>query len=328
MKKESALLVTIIVPVYNVEKYLVRCLDSIVNQTYRNLEIIIVNDGSTDASGEICSQYAERDSRITLFSQENQGQSVARNLGLNNMNGEYVVFVDSDDYISESFVETLLSQAIKYDVPIVACNYMCVEDAEDHARMDTVTGRLDELCRKMGRNDVFDTMLTEREFTFISPCWKLYHKNIFRSLRYPPGKVHEDAYVFHQIYAQAEDLCYVDLKLYAYRQSRNSTMRKNGLTGAHADLIGAQWERFLFFCEYGVGRYDCIAGKELLNAFAGNANISDKGSLRATRKDLETKVCAMTGKRCYTAKYILFKISPRLHHMIRKVYWRFKELRF
>ena len=325
MRRQSAPLVTVIVPVYNVEKYLVRCLDSIASQTYRNLEIIVVNDGSTDASGEICRQYVEHDPRMLLLFQENQGSAVARNLGLNHASGEYVVFVDSDDYISECFVEALLNQAIKYDAPIVVCDYMCVEDAEDHARIDTAADGAGELCRKMRRNDVFDTMLTDREFAFVSPCWKLYHKDIFRELRYPPGKFHEDAYIFHEIYAQVDELCYVNLKLYAYRQSRNSKMRKNGVTETHPDLIGAHWERFLFFCEYGVSRYYCTAGKELLNTFAGGANISDKARLQTIRKALEAKVYAMTGKRCYTAKYVLFKLSPRLHRIVRKIYWKLTE---
>lgn len=101
---DSMPLVSVIIPVYNVEKYLARCLDSVVAQTYQNLEIILVNDGSTDASGEICRQYGQSDSRIRLFTQENQGLSAARNTGLDHMNGEYIVFVDSDDYISVHFV--------------------------------------------------------------------------------------------------------------------------------------------------------------------------------------------------------------------------------
>ena len=103
-------LITVIVPVYNTEKYLERCLDSIVGQTYRDLEILLIDDGSTDSSGEICRQYAEADDRITVLVKENGGQASARNLGLDRMQGEYVLFVDSDDYVSPDFVEELYRQ--------------------------------------------------------------------------------------------------------------------------------------------------------------------------------------------------------------------------
>lgn len=99
--------ITVIVPVYNVENYLRKCLDSIISQTYKNIEIVVVNDGSTDASGEICKEFAEIDHRITYIEQENAGLSAARNTGLENMSGDYVTFVDSDDWIEQDYVETL-----------------------------------------------------------------------------------------------------------------------------------------------------------------------------------------------------------------------------
>ena len=114
-------MISVIVPVYNAEEYLEECLESIKNQTYTNIEVILVNDGSTDGSKEICEQYCEKDNRFKLVNQENQGQSVARNLGVAESVGQFIMFVDSDDVVRENIVEVLLSY-MKEDVDLVECN--------------------------------------------------------------------------------------------------------------------------------------------------------------------------------------------------------------
>ena len=110
--------ITVIVPVYNVESYLRKCLDSIIAQTYKNIEIVVVNDGSTDASAEICKEFVEIDHRIIYIEQENSGLSAARNTGLENMSGDYVTFVDSDDWIELDYVETLYKKITQYQADI------------------------------------------------------------------------------------------------------------------------------------------------------------------------------------------------------------------
>ena len=116
-------LISIIVPVYNVEKYLSKCIDSIINQTYKNIEIILIDDGSTDSSGAICDKYALVDSRIHVLHIENSGVSNARNVGLNHATGDYIGFVDSDDYIEPNMYELLLEELIADDVDVVQCNH-------------------------------------------------------------------------------------------------------------------------------------------------------------------------------------------------------------
>lgn len=115
--------ITVIVPVYNVENYLNKCLDSIISQTYKNIEIVVVNDGSTDASGEICKEFSEMDHRILYIEQENAGLSAARNTGLDNMSGNYVTFVDLDDWIEQDYVETLYKKIVEYQADIAVGNY-------------------------------------------------------------------------------------------------------------------------------------------------------------------------------------------------------------
>ena len=126
-------MISIIVPVYNVEKYLSRCLDSILVQTYRDFELILVDDGSTDRSGAICDEYASRDERIKLIRQSNQGLSVARNVGLDAARGDYIGFVDSDDYIHPETYQILLDALLKYDADLSVCgfNYVCENVIED-----------------------------------------------------------------------------------------------------------------------------------------------------------------------------------------------------
>ena len=116
-------LISVIIPVYNVEKYLRRCLDSVVAQTYRNLEIICVDDGSVDESGKICDQYAVRDARIKVIHQENQGLSAARNRGLDAAEGAYIAFVDSDDYILEDMYKKMLDKLLDYNVDLCVCQW-------------------------------------------------------------------------------------------------------------------------------------------------------------------------------------------------------------
>ena len=123
-------LVTVVVPIYNVERYLEKCLTSIILQTYKNLEVILVNDGSTDNSLNICKEFEKEDSRIRIISQENKGLSVARNVGIENAKGEYIAFVDSDDFISCKFIENLYNESIRNNSDIVCCDFYYVNELE------------------------------------------------------------------------------------------------------------------------------------------------------------------------------------------------------
>lgn len=120
--------ISIIVPVYNVEQYITRCIESITSQTYRNIEILLIDDGSTDNSGNICDEYQKKDSRVMTFHKTNGGLSDARNYGIKHASGQYLCFVDSDDYISKHMVEILYNNLIKYSADISACGFLTVHD--------------------------------------------------------------------------------------------------------------------------------------------------------------------------------------------------------
>jgi len=320
-------LVSVIVPVYNVEKYLARCLDSIVGQTYQNLEIILVNDGSTDRSGEICCQYVRNDSRIHLFTQENKGQSAARNFGLDHMNGQYIVFVDSDDYISPYLVEILLEKLLEYGVPIAVCNYLEVEDGDDNAALDTIPMDLNGLCKKMSRDEVYDTIGTDQNGYFLVAHCKMYEKRIFKTLRYPAGMVYEDWITFPKVYIQIKEVCYMDLHLYAYRQSLNSTTRQGGTHYVHIeDRITAHLELYAFFQQYGIRKYSLITKKML--TYLAYEIVGFAGTEKAKQyiKEIEEKTYSITGEKLFSFKLMLFKVSPKLYWVTRKYYLKAKQL--
>jgi len=202
-------LISVIVPVYNVEKYVGRCLTSIINQSYTNLEIIVINDGSTDNSLSVCEEYAAKDNRIKLTTQENRGLSGARNTGLRHYTGEYVTFVDSDDWIHRNMIEYLYNVLIRHDSEMSLCaNRRVSEDTildKNHEEMETTTYTCDESM---------ELFLNET----ITACWaRLFSKNIISGFEFPEGLNCEDyIYMYEAIRRIKKGVTFVDIPLYYY----------------------------------------------------------------------------------------------------------------
>lgn len=208
---EQSELLSVIVPVYNVEQYLPRCVDSILAQTYPNLEIILVDDGAQDASGKICDDYAARDPRIRVIHKENGGLSSARNAGLDAARGEYLAFVNSDDWIEPDAYEAMLALARKYGEKLVCAGRYDVDGRTGQRQLglcpqkeERITG--EEMAGRIFLWDGCDS----------SACDKLYHRSLFRELRYPEGKVCEDVPVTYRIALQAEQVVLCDKPFYNY----------------------------------------------------------------------------------------------------------------
>lgn len=195
---EQSILISVIVPVYKVEAYLSRCVDSILAQTYRNLEILLVDDGSPDSCGKICDDYAHRDPRIRVIHKINGGLSSARNAGLDIARGQYIAFVDSDDWIEPEMYETMLAAAIREDVPLVCAGRYDVESKTGErklglcpAKAEVITG--EETARRIFTWEGMD-----------SAAWdKLYRRELFDSIRYPVGVVVEDVPVTYRLALKA-----------------------------------------------------------------------------------------------------------------------------
>ena len=213
-------LISVIVPVYNVEKYLNRCIDSIINQTYKNLEIILVDDGSTDSSGKLCDDSKEKDTRIIVIHKINGGLSSARNAGLDIMTGEYVMFVDSDDYISENCVEYLYALILKTKSQIAIGNYARTSGSQclvSHVQenVEQISGR-EALNRQFGKDTV----------QYVSAWAKLYEAELFKQLRFPEGRLHEDEGTTYKALYFSDSVVVSNSAVYAYYCNPESITKK------------------------------------------------------------------------------------------------------
>ncbi len=202
--------ISVIVPVYNVEKYLRRCVDSILSQSFTDFELILVNDGSIDSSGKICDEYAEQYKNILVFHTQNRGASLARKTGLLNSNGEYVAFVDSDDFVSIDYLEVLYKLVIKYKTHVSACG-VC------HIKGDCNISNALEV--KEDRTLDFD-MLMRRflKYEFWGFVGKIYRKSVFDNIIFPMETVSEDYYVMAQIFINEKKMAITESQMYYYEK--------------------------------------------------------------------------------------------------------------
>lgn len=210
-------LISIIVPVYNVERYLRECIESILNQTYSTFELILVDDGSTDFSYKICQEYAAVDKRIKLYQKENGGLSDARNYGLNYVNGKYIVFIDSDDYVEKEFIEVLYSSIKKYSSDIATVAYRRVTD-DGEISYDIIAGEKSECWSNI---DALMLMLYQKIIS-ISACSKMYATELFKEIRFPKGKLYEDILTVPKLFLTAKKVSYECQPLLNYRVRKGS----------------------------------------------------------------------------------------------------------
>ena len=212
-------LISVIVPVYNTERYLDQCIGSIIDQSYQNLEIILIDDGSTDGSSEKCDCYAQKEPRIRVIHKKNGGQSSARNVGLDICKGEYISFVDSDDWIASDMYATLLGQLEKYNASLAICG-----------RYDAFEGSEEKTVGKvLGNNGLFDSYdilpkMTMGQASDFSVCDKLYRRDLWKNVRFPNGEIYEDFAVMYKILITAQKVVLCDTPFYVYFHRKNSTV--------------------------------------------------------------------------------------------------------
>mgnify|MGYP002721121269 FL=1 len=281
--------ITVIVPVYNVENYLNKCLDSIIKQTYQNLEIIVVNDGSTDNSGTICQEYAQKDDRIVYIEKENGGLSDARNAGLDRMTGSYVTFVDSDDWIELDYVETLYKKIVEYQADIAIGNYYSF-DEERSVFLFHILG--DSYYEKVHDNvSIFENLYENQEmrsFALISAWGKLYKARLFEQLRFDIGKLGEDGYLNQKVYLLSEKVIYLNKGLYAYRIRKGSLSRIWTEKWMHA-LVDAMSERIALLANMGYPLEKHLAVYRQMLEFSLSNGQASGLSETATYKEFEMK---------------------------------------
>lgn len=239
-------LISVIVPIYKVEKYLNRCVDSILSQTYKNIEIILVDDGSPDACGEICDGYIEKDSRIKVIHKENGGLSDARNAGIEAAYGEYIIFVDSDDYIVPTMIEEMIEALIASKADLCICNINYVD--ENGAVINNQNMRSPIKKGIYSRDDVLNFLVNDGYWFYVTAWNKLYKTNVFRNIRFRVGKYHEDEFLIHEIIDRCDKVVCLEDRLYNYVQREGSIMN-TGYSIKNLDGIEAKAERLLYYIE-------------------------------------------------------------------------------
>lgn len=279
-------MISVIVPVYNVEEYLGRCVDSILSQTYGDFELILVNDGSCDSSGRICDDYAELDSRIRVIHKANGGIGSARNAGLEIAKGEYISFLDSDDWIELDFFEVLLNLLLKYDADISQVFF--IQETRTKKDRDFAVVRKKDAQVYDGR-DVMGNLFGRLTGFRTTVVWnKLYRRELFDGIRIPENMVFEDEACIHEILYRARRLVVNDSTLYHYTW-RDNSLSNQAQPLKYLDLVKAGEMRLRFFAERQEEEYYLEAlnryFKELLRTghvfyfskVGGRENISDKG---------------------------------------------------
>jgi glycosyltransferase involved in cell wall biosynthesis len=243
MKNE---LISIIVPVYQVKEYVEECINSILNQTYSDIEILLIDDGSTDGSGEICDKYAEKDRRVKVIHQENKGQSVARNTGLRHSKGMYISFVDSDDKVKPQYIEKLYNLIKEYNAEIAVCDYIKYNPCDQNEHNTDIGKTYCITSEKMlkqwhGKRKRLETVVWN----------KLYRREIFinnvESIYFLEGNRKEDIYISHLLIKKANKVAITEQKLYLYRQRQESITTSKPTRESIRQDLEAQKSRMDFF---------------------------------------------------------------------------------
>lgn len=265
MEKEKEALISVIVPIYNTEKYLEKCLDSIVGQSYRHLEIIIVDDGSSDGSSDICDRYAAMDSRIKVISHgENLGLSAARNSGLDIAAGEYFCFADSDDWLEIDMYQFLMDDILSTGADIAVCGFFRTFDDLEMSN--------DKLCthRVLERTKALKLLLQDRVLRNFFWC-KLYKRDLFDGIRMPEGKIFEDILTQHLIFEKARKVVLHNVPKYHYLKRSDSIL--GSIDGCmNRDYHAALYERVRYFFAKGEKRFSRQAATIYMNALCNSYN--------------------------------------------------------
>lgn len=231
-------MISIIVPVYNVEPYLNQCLDSIINQTYKDIEIILIDDGSSDHCGEICEKYAKEDPRIRVFHTVNNGLSAARNLGLKETRGEFVGFVDSDDWIEPNMYEVLHEKAFEFNADICECNFWFGTSPSNYIDLEDTVYRANESLTALFNNRICHVVWN-----------KIYKKELFDSVSFPEGRNIEDISIMHLLIGKTDTVVTISDKKYHYRQ-RADSIRYTYSASNLIDYADAFLERYKFYKQH------------------------------------------------------------------------------
>ena len=239
-------LVSIIVPVYNVENYLRMCLDSIEHQTYSNIEVLLINDGSLDSSGEICQEYVARDSRFYYFEKGNGGLSDARNYGIDRSKGKFLTFIDSDDWVEPTYVEDMYQAALNNNSEIVVSSYSQFDNKENHYLVHI----WDDYYEKNYSNKKLMNslpLLVRKDYSFLTSWGILFSRKLFNNVKFPKGKVIEDSRTNYKLFSKSKCTTYINKSLYMYRIGREGSIINTVNEKLLIDQLECELERLAIY---------------------------------------------------------------------------------
>lgn len=236
--------VSVIIPVYNAEKYLRECIDSVIKQSYKNIEIVLIDDGSTDGSSGICDEYAARDSRICVIHQENGGLSAARNTGIERCTGEYLLFIDSDDIIHSEMIKCLYEVMISMGADLSFCKYRTFHDSREIGMSEIARCHTESMSGREAVGRIYSRECAD----YIIACSKLYKRSCFDELRFPLGKKHEDEFITYRILYPLKKCIFIKDEMYYYRMQNNSITHSRNIRH-YLDVLEALEQRLEFFIQ-------------------------------------------------------------------------------
>lgn len=316
-------LISIIVPIYKVEKYLERCVESLRNQTYGHLEIILVDDGSPDSCSAICDDYARKDNRIRVIHQDNRGLSGARNAGIDIAEGEYIAFVDSDDYVAPDYIRALYELLKESGCAIAQCRFTYVQGEP----VQEVGDRSFRIYR--GESLMEQLYGPEEEATYFVVAWnKLYRRELFEKIRYPEGRIHEDEATTYLLFHEANKLAFLNRALYGY-YTENTGSITACFSRKRLQWLLAHEERISFLEEKGYEQLLPGAYRKLCDAcitfyFRCTGDVEDgagiRRELKERLKEYRQQGTVWIRKLPFRTRagYLLFGISPALYARLLK----------
>lgn len=255
MENKLKPLISVIIPIYKAEKYIEKCVRCVLKQTYENLEIILVEDGSPDSSGVICDTLAAEDKRIRVIHKENGGAATARNAGLDIMTGGYVAFVDADDYMEDKYIETLYQTLVEKQAQVSVCGFKTIDENGNpvtidnlHAKADAETENRKQSIKVFSGNDIILQDL-QGHWEHVAPWGKLYQADLFEGVRYPSWPAFEDEHVFIQVFDNVDVVAVGTERLYYYVQHAGSLMN-TAYNEKRRDTILKMWrERIAYYSD-------------------------------------------------------------------------------
>lgn len=317
-------LLSIIVPVYNVEKYIERCIKSILNQSFTNFELILVDDGSLDNCGIICDNYKKKDSRIRVIHKKNGGLSDARNAGIKIANGKYIAFVDSDDFINKYMYEILYKNAKKLDGDISICNFkiICENDGIDENILIS-----SEDIQVYDRNEALNKLYGNESLQFTVAWNKIYKRKLFSNIRYDYGKCHEDEFIIHKLIYKSNKIVSCSEKLYYYFENDESIMRRK-FNVNRVDGIEAMEKRMSFFREKALIELEYKTQNMFLYYFFPyyykvKMELKDSNCLKKMKKQFKRNYKYLFRNPNYNLKvkifWLIFIVNPYAFYLIWKI---------